>query len=169
MEDFFEKVEKKFGIDIRQDWILFSNKSVCFCTYMFVNKPRKGDVCGKRIKQGDFCSLHKPKVKVVEKVKEKVEEKVKEEKVKEKVEVEKVKEKVVKEEEKVKEVKVKKAKEVKDNIIRYIKGRYIHLSTKFVFSKETKSVCGKLSMYDTVIPLCDKDIELCKKYRFKII
>ena len=85
----------------------------------FTNKPRKGDVCGKKIKEGDYCMIHKPK-------------------------------------------------KVDELFVSLKNGKYIHQQSKFVFfSKEIRVVYGKVSFYDTIIPLCDKDIEVCKKYKFK--
>ena len=47
-------------------------------------------------------------------------------------------------------------------------GKYIHSPTKLAFfSKEHKVVYGKLSLHDTIIPLCDKDINVCKQYMFR--
>lgn len=47
-------------------------------------------------------------------------------------------------------------------------GKYIHSPTKLAFfSKEHKVVYGKLSLHDTIIPLCDKDINICKQYMFR--
>ena len=50
----------------------------------------------------------------------------------------------------------------------YKTGKYIHQPTKLAFfSKEHKVVYGKLSLQDTLIPLCDKDIIVCKQYMFR--
>ena len=49
-------------------------------------------------------------------------------------------------------------------------GKYVHKPTNFVFfSKDIKKVCGKLSLINNIIiELTEKDIELCKLYKFKI-
>ena len=60
---------------------------------------------------------------------------------------------------------------VVSNIAKFNKkiGRYIHEQTRLAFfSKEKQVVYGKVSIYDDrIIPLCDKDIEQCKKYQFQ--
>ena len=122
---FVHRIKHIYSIDVSEDWQQFSGIGiVCFCIHEFINKPRKGEVCGKKIKSGEFCTLHKKKEKL-------------------------------------------------EKDVNYISlhpkiGKYIHKTTKFIFfSKEVKVVYGKLSFYDTIIPLCDKDVELCKKNRFK--
>ena len=60
---------------------------------------------------------------------------------------------------------------VVSNIAKFNKkiGKYIHEQTRLAFfSKEKQVVYGKVSIYDDrIIPLCDKDIEQCKKYQFQ--
>jgi len=136
---FFRKIKKIYNINVKPDWILFNSegeeeeeeKEVRFCIYEFVKNPRKGDVCGKMIKEGDFCTVHRKKVEEIEKKKER-------------------------------------EKRAESIILLMPKYGYIHKATKFAFfSKENKTVYGKLSIYEKIIPLSDKDVELCKKYRFK--
>jgi len=121
--EFIQRIKNVYSIDVIDDWNEFSGIEF-FCIHEFVNKPRKGEVCGKKIKSGQFCLVHK---------------------------------------------KIEKKKEEVNYVSIHPKiGKYIHKTTKFAFfSKELKVVYGKLSFYDTIIPLCDKDIELCKKHRFK--
>jgi len=70
-----------------------------------------------------------------------------------------------------KELQKKLEPKVISNIAKFNKkiGKYIHEQTRLVFfSKEKKVVYGKVSIYDDrIIPLCDKDIEKCKKYQFQ--
>lgn len=151
---FFDLLYKKYSIDVKDDWKQFisENKLETFhCIYEYSRNPRKGEVCGKKIKNGEYCSVHKKKEKGDKKEKEENEDKL------EKVKIEKVKQKI----EPVDQTLVVKL---------YPKiGKYIHPLTRLAFfSKEHKVVYGKLSsLTDTIIPLCDKDIETCKRYLFR--
>lgn len=123
IQQFINRINKKYSIDVSKDWELLNNP--IFCIHVFKNKPRKGDVCGKQIKEGEYCSVHKKKKKEKENENEYV-------------------------------------------FLNLKLGKYIHKPTRFLFfSKELKVVYAKLSIYEKIIPLCDKDIEMCKKIRFK--
>ena len=136
LSSFFKSINETYKVDIndlQREWIVFNSDPVFFCVYTFIRHQRKGEICGKKIKSGEYCSLHKAR---------KIEEKVKE----------------------VKEV-TEKLEVVRMN---YKIGKYIHQPTKLAFfSKERKVVYGKLSLQDTIIPLCDKDIIVCKQYMFR--
>ena len=48
-------------------------------------------------------------------------------------------------------------------------GKYVHRPTRLIFfSKDHKVVYAKLSLDDKINPLSDKDIEICKKYQFRV-
>lgn len=139
---FLKRAKQEFDIDMKQDWIEFDNEPgpVFFCIHTFNRNPRKGDVCGKKLKKGEYCSLHKAKEA-----------------------------KETKETKKVKSIDNSVAKEKTEVVgLNYKLGKYIHQPTKLAFySKEHKIVYGKLSLQDTIIQLCDKDISLCKQYMFR--
>jgi len=155
---FFKRVQSKYSVDIndiKRDWIVFNSDPVFFCVYTFTRLPRKGETCGKKIKSGEYCRAH---IQQAEKVSEKVSDKASE-KVSQKAR-EKVSEKASQ-----KNPPAEKLEVVKMN---YKIGKYIHSPTKLAFfSKEHKVVYGKLSLHDTIIPLCDKDINVCKQYMFR--
>jgi hypothetical protein len=163
---FFKRVQSKYSVDIndiKRDWIVFNSDPVFFCVYTFTRLPRKGETCGKKIKSGEYCRAHIQQAeKVSDKVSDKVSEKVSDkasEKVSDKAS-EKVSEKASQ-----KNPPAEKLEVVKMN---YKIGKYIHSPTKLAFfSKEHKVVYGKLSLHDTIIPLCDKDINVCKQYMFR--
>ena len=140
LEDFFKSINKKYSIDIKDDWEQFiqTPKDVYFCIHEFTRNPKKGEVCGKQIKSGEYCSQHKIKDKTKDTTKDKTPNKVSEEK-----------NLIVRLNIKV--------------------GKFIHAPTKLAFfSKEHKVVYGKLSsVEDKIIPLSDKDIDTCKKYLFR--
>ena len=46
-------------------------------------------------------------------------------------------------------------------------GNYVHLPSKFVFSKENKCVIGKEDSNGAVLQLDKEDINICNKYKFK--
>ena len=155
---FFDLLYKKYSIDVRDDWEEFKKseqnetKNEAFhCIYEYKRNPKKGEVCGKKIKSGDYCSINKKKEKVEKGEKGEDENEENDDK------LEKVKQKI----EPVDQTLVVKL---------YPKiGKYIHPLTRLAFfSKEHKVVYGKLSsLTDTIIPLCDKDIETCKRYLFR--
>ena len=132
---FFKRIQDKYKLDIndiKREWIVFNSAPVFFCVYTFTRLQRKGETCGKKIKSGEYCSLHNKTKKVIE---------IDHKNITEKLEVVRMNYKI---------------------------GKYIHLPTKLAFfSKEHKVVYGKLSLYDTIIPLCDKDINVCKQYMFR--
>jgi len=148
---FFKRVQAKYNIDIndiKREWVVFNSDPVFFCVYTFTRLPRKGETCGKKIKSGEYCSAH---IQQAEKVSQKVSEKVT------KKVTEKASQKAKTPSEKLEIVKMN-----------YKIGKYIHSPTKLAFfSKEHKVVYGKLSLHDTIIPLCDKDINVCKQYMFR--
>jgi len=152
---FFEFISEQFSVDdienVKDNWKKFISKDnsnhnkleqteVFHCIYEYSRNPRKGEVCGKKIKSGEYCSSHKKR----EKKSEKESEKLKTEK------VEPIDQTLV----------VKLYPKV---------GKYIHPLTRLAFfSKEHKVVYAKLSVLgDTIIPLCDKDIETCNRYLFR--
>jgi hypothetical protein len=143
IELFFKRIQAKYSLDIndiKREWVVFNSDPVFFCVYTFTRLPRKGETCGKKIKLGEYCSAH---IQQAEKVSKKVSEKVSEK---------------------------NKTPEEKLEIVKmnYKIGKYIHSPTKLAFfSKEHKVVYGKLSLHDTIIPLCDKDINICKQYMFR--
>jgi len=151
LEDFFKLIEQKYNIEfehIINSWNEFNQdcgvkkSNVYYCIHEFTRNPRKGQVCGVKIKEeGDYCSKHKKKVD------------------KDKVDKDKVD----------KNTKNLKPKELQLIVILNHKvGKFIHPNTRLVFySKEHKVVYGKLSLDDKIIPLCDKDIDICKKYLFR--
>ena len=138
---FFKCIQEKYNIDARdieREWTVFNSDPVFFCVYTFTRLPRKGETCGKKIKLGEYCSQHLEKNK---------------------------KDKKEKEKEKETKKSVEKLEVVRMN---YKICKYIHPPTKLAFfSKEHKVVYGKLSLQDTIIPLCDKDINVCKQYMFR--
>jgi len=164
---FFQCIQAKYNVDIndiKREWVVFNSDPVFFCVYTFTRLPRKGETCGKKIKSGEYCSAH---IQQAEKVSQKASEKVTE-KASEKV-TEKASEKVT---EKVTEKASQKAKTPAEKLeivkMNYKIGKYIHSPTKLAFfSKEHKVVYGKLSLHDTIIPLCDKDVNVCKQYMFR--
>ena len=176
IDTFLNIVDSKYHISIKKDWEEFNSepepikseqiksepikseqinieqvksepiKSIYYCIYEFIKKPKKGEVCGTKIKSGEYCYKHKKKEKKEKIVKEENKEEIKEE-IKEILPVEK-----------------------KITILLNKKlGKFIHSPSKLAFySKENKVVYGKLSCFeDKIVPLCDKDIEVCKKYMFK--
>jgi hypothetical protein len=164
---FFKRIQEKYNIDvndIEREWMVFNADPVFFCVYTFTRLPRKGETCGKKIKSGEYCTQH---LKQNEKEKQKENEKEKYKEKEDKKEDKKEKSNIDTEDEKNKETKksVEKLEVVKMN---YKIGKYIHPPTKLAFfSKEHKVVYGKLSLQDTIIPLCDKDINVCKQYMFR--
>ena len=144
---FFQRIQAKYNVDIndiKREWVVFNSDPVFFCVYTFTRLPRKGETCGKKIKSGEYCSAH---IQQAEKVSQKASEKV----------TEKASQKAKTPAEKLEIVKMN-----------YKIGKYIHSPTKLAFfSKEHKVVYGKLSLHDTIIPLCDKDINVCKQYMFR--
>jgi len=140
---FLNKIKNKYNIS-KEEWDVFNKVDVYFCIYEYSYKKKKGEVCGKQIKNGEFCYKHIPKKKVTEKVSKKVVEKV----------VEKV---------------VKKVTENKQIVIRLYHAieKYVHLPTRLIFfSKEKRVVYAKVSNMDSIIPLSEEDIETCKAYKF---
>jgi hypothetical protein len=160
---FFKRIQAKYNVDIndiKREWVVFNSDPVFFCVYTFTRLPRKGETCGKKIKSGEYCSAH---IQQAEKVSQKVSQKVSEK------DSEKDSENVTK---KVTEKDSQKAKTPSEKLeivkMNYKIGKYIHSPTKLAFfSKEHKVVYGKLSLHDTIIPLCDKDINVCKQYMFR--
>jgi hypothetical protein len=175
-ELFFKFVSEQFSVDIenvKDNWKQFIsheknklNKDEVFhCIYEYSRNPRKGEVCGKKIKSGEYCSSHKKREKKIEKESDNESSNESEKETKKVKEKEKVK---VIEKEKVKE----KVEPVDQTLVvrLYPKiGKYIHPLTRLAFfSKEHKVVYAKLSLLDdTIIPLSDKDIETCKRYLFR--
>lgn len=162
-ELFFKFVSTQFSVDIekvKENWKEFmsnenkvENKVEAFhCIYEYSRNPRKGEVCGKKIKSGEYCSSHKKREKKIDE--SSVNESKKESK------------------QTTKESTKEKVEPVDQTLIvkLYPKvGKYIHPMTRLAFfSKEHKVVYAKLSLLDdTIIPLCDKDIETCKRYLFR--
>jgi hypothetical protein len=112
-------------------------KNIYYCIYEFIKKPKKGEVCGTKIKSGEYCYKHKKKEEIIK-------EEIKEEKI------------------------LPDEKKITISLNKKL-GKFIHSPSKLAFySKENKVVYGKLSCFeDKIVPLCDKDIEVCKKYMFK--
>jgi len=195
--DFFNLINKKYNINVKSDWEDFQN--VHFCVYKYINKPRKGEVCAVKIKNGDFCTKHKPKKEVKTVVINKIVEPKKLQKVEQKVDDDIEPKKLQKVDDDIdpnlKSQKVDddidpnlKSQKVDDDIEPNLKspkvesnidknlvvmlnhkiGKYVHRSTRLIFfSKEHKVVYAKLSIDDKIIPLSDKDIDICKKYQFR--
>jgi hypothetical protein len=150
IEDFFVRIENTHRIDVRDDWKQFKEPvhEVCYCVYEYTRNPRKGEVCGLKIKEGEYCSKHR----------------------KTKVKMDDTKEAIKDQTEPSKKTSTKPIQVDKQMIVRlYPKiGKFIHQQTKLAFfSSEHKVVYGKLSLDDKIIPLSDKDIETCKKYMFR--
>lgn len=174
-ELFFKFVSTQFSVDIekvKENWKEFmsnenkvENKVEAFhCIYEYSRNPRKGEVCGKKIKSGEYCSSHKKREKKID------ESSVNESKKESKQTTKESKKESTKESKK--ESKKEKVEPVDQKLIvkLYPKvGKYIHPMTRLAFfSKEHKVVYAKLSLLDdTIIPLCDKDIETCKRYLFR--
>lgn len=152
-ELFFKRINAKYNIDmneIKREWMIFNSDPVFFCVYTFTRLPRKGETCGKKIKSGEYCTQHNKAIKPNKAIKTTENDETKEKEVSKKIE---------------KIEKIEKLEVVKMN---YKIGKYIHPPTKLAFfSKEHKVVYGKLSLQDTIVPLCDKDINVCKQYMFR--
>ena len=151
IEDFFVQIENTHHIDVRDDWKQYKEpvQEVCHCVYEYTRNPRKGEVCGLKIKEGEYCSKHK--------------------KTSTKMNDTKVHKKDPTTEQQYEPTKPLRVDD-KQMIVRlYPKiGKFIHQQTKLAFfSSEHKVVYGKLSLDDKIIPLSDKDIEMCKKYMFR--
>jgi hypothetical protein len=71
---FFEFICEQFSVDdienVKDNWKTFISKKdkdisndnkneVFHCIYEYSRNPRKGEVCGKKIKSGEYCSSHK--------------------------------------------------------------------------------------------------------------
>ena len=132
IDQFLRKLQQQFKIPAKEEWNKEECKEVFFCLYTFKIGHKKGTMCAKKLKNGEYCSAHKPKIVYV---------------------------------------KPEPIIIPKTNIARYHQKiqKYVHEPTRLVFfSKDEKIVYGKISIYDErIIPLCDKDIEQCKKYSFE--
>jgi hypothetical protein len=133
IDQFLQKLQQQFKIPAKKEWNKEWNKEeVFFCLYTFKIGHKKGTMCAKKLKNGEYCSSHKSKI-----------------------------------------VHLKPEPIIlpKTNIARYHQKiqKYVHEPTRLVFfSKDKQIVYGKISIYDErIIPLCDKDIEQCKKYFFE--
>jgi hypothetical protein len=172
-ELFFKFVSNQFSVDIeevKENWKQFistqkkeEQNEAFHCIYEYSRNPRKGEVCGKKIKSGEYCSSHKKREK---KIDESGNEGGNEGGKESGKESGSIKEKTKK------ETKKEKVEPVDQTLIvkLYPKvGKYIHPMTRLAFfSKEHKVVYAKLSVLDdTIIPLSDKDIETCKRYLFR--
>jgi hypothetical protein len=183
-ELFFKFVSTQFSVDIekvKENWKEFmSNENkveiekseVFHCIYEYSRNPRKGEVCGKKIKSGEYCSSHKKREKkIVESSVNESKQKTTKESVKESTKEstkESVKESVKESKQKTKKEKVEPVDQTLIVKLYPKVGKYIHPLTRLAFfSKEHKVVYAKLSLSDTIIPLCDKDIETCKRYLFR--
>ena len=148
IELFFKRIQVKYNVDfndIKREWIVFNSDPVFFCVYTFTRLPKKGETCGKKIKSGEYCSAHAQKSEKNNEKKE-IKEKSKD----------------------LNATDLKTTEKLEVVRMNYKIGKYIHPPTKLAFfSKEHKVVYGKLSLQDTIIPLCDKDINLCKQYMFR--
>ena len=165
-ELFFKRINAKYNIDIneiKREWLIFNSDPVFFCVYTFTRLPRKGETCGKKIKSGEYCTQHNKAIKPNKAIKATENEETKEKEKEMDKEMDKEKDKEKKVSKKIE--KIEKLEVVKMN---YKIGKYIHPPTKLAFfSKEHKVVYGKLSLQDTIVPLCDKDINVCKQYMFR--
>ena len=96
---FLNSIESKYHISIKKDWEEFNSEpikvesepikvesepikvesnQVFYCIYEYIKKPRKGEVCGVKIKCGEYCSKHikkEKKAKLEPKLEAKLEEK----------------------------------------------------------------------------------------------
>lgn len=149
LEEFFKLIEQKYNIEfekIKNSWNEFNQdcikKDNLYCIHEFTRKPKKGEICNVKIKEGEYCSKHKKKFDKDKNKEDKLDEKYK------------------------KKLKPKKLQLIV--ILNHKVGKFVHPNTRLVFySKEHKVVYGKLSLDDKIIPLCDKDIDICKKYLFR--
>ena len=171
-----------------------SDKESSTCQYVFSKGKNAGEKCPTKIKEGEFCSKHKPKSKDGEKSVEKKEKKEKKEKDESKEQTEemtqqqeseeaaepkKKEKKDEKKDEKKTEKKDEKTDEKKTPPKQFIIsmnsgiGKYWSKDTRFVFeSAQNKLVIGKLDSDDKTINsvenFTEEDLELVKKYNLKM-
>jgi hypothetical protein len=154
IELFFKRIQVKYNVDlndIKREWIVFNSDPVFFCVYTFTRLPKKGETCGKKIKSGEYCSAHIQKSEKNNDKSKEISKEIKNEKSKD-----------------LNATDLKTTEKLEVVRMNYKIGKYIHQPTKLAFfSKEHKVVYGKLSLQDTIIPLCDKDINICKQYMFR--
>lgn len=139
LEDFFKSINKAYSIDIKDDWEQFiqTPKDVYFCIHEFTRNPKKGEVCGKQIKSGEYCSQHnksKEKNKDIKNEPKKASEE--------------------------KNLIVRLNIKVGKFIHPATKLAFFSKEHKVVYGKLS-------SVEDKIIPLSDKDIDTCKKYLFR--
>jgi hypothetical protein len=140
IESFIELYSNN-NFNIKNEWEEFN--MILHCQYKFVRGLKKDSLCGKIIKEGEFCCLHK----------EKYNHKNKEKNIEEK--------KSISNEKKIPQIEKIIIVVLNKNI-----GKFVHKPTKLIFYSKEKQVVYARIKDEKIYPLRSCDIEICKQYNF---
>ena len=60
IDQFLNNIQQQFNIPAKIEWN--KEEEVFFCLYTFKIGHKKGTMCAKKLKNGEYCSAHKPKI-----------------------------------------------------------------------------------------------------------